>query len=82
MRSGYRTQSADTSTEAERLLIERYRSMSAADKIRLVRELCRSSQELALAGARKRHPEADEAELRMRVASMRLPAWAMKVLFG
>ncbi len=80
--SGYRTQARDTSVEAERLLIERYRAMKPADKIDLVRRLSRASQELARAGARMRHPEADERELRMRVASTRLPAWVMRQVFG
>jgi hypothetical protein len=80
--SGYRTQASDTSRDAERILIERYRSMAPIDKIRIVRELSRASQALALAGARRRHPEADEHELRMRVASTRLPASVMSTVFG
>jgi len=33
--SRYRTQSPDTRVEAERVLVERYREMSPADKLRL-----------------------------------------------
>jgi hypothetical protein len=80
--SAYRTQARDTSLEAERILIGRYRSMSPADKIRIVRDLSRVSQELALAGLRDRYPDADDHELRMRLASTRLPASTMRQVFG
>jgi hypothetical protein len=80
--SGYMTQSSDTSLEAERWLIERYRAMTPAQKIHMFRELSRASQELALAGIRERHPDAGDDELRMRVASTRLPASIMSTVFG
>jgi hypothetical protein len=56
--------------------------MDPAEKILLFRELSRASQELALAGARARHPEADDDELRLRLASTRLPAVVMSRVFG
>jgi hypothetical protein len=79
---GYRTQARDTSLEAERFLIERYRSMSPVEKIAIVRELSRASQSLALAGLRRRYPDADDRELKMRLASTRLPASVMQQVFG
>jgi hypothetical protein len=80
--STYRTQARDTSLEAERILIGRYRSMSPAEKIGIVRDLSRTSQELALAGIRRRYPDANDHELRMRLASTRLPASVMRQVFG
>ena len=68
MKPSYRTQSADTSVEAERALFERLRRLKPREKADLLRALNRSARELALAGLRSRHPEADEAELRMRLA--------------
>ena len=78
----YRTQASDTSLEVEAILIERYRGMGAVEKVLMMRELSRASQELALAGARLRHPEADADELRLRVASTRFPASTMLRVFG
>ncbi|HKE14320.1 MAG TPA: hypothetical protein VKB80_05635 [Kofleriaceae bacterium] len=80
--SAYRTQARDTSLEAERILIARYRSMSPAEKIVIVRDLSRMTQQLALAGLRRRYPDADDHELRMRLASARLPASVMRQVFG
>jgi hypothetical protein len=79
---GYRTQASDTTLEAERVLIERYRAMSPADKLSIVRALCRATDELALVGARLRHPGASARELRLHAASTRLPAEAMRAAFG
>jgi len=68
MKPSYRTQSADTSVDAERALFERLRGLKPREKADLLRALNRSARELALAGLRSRHPEADEAELRVRLA--------------
>jgi hypothetical protein len=78
----YKTQARDTSPETERLLIQRYRAMSPAEKVGIVRELSRASQALALTGLRRRHPSADDHELRMRLASTRLPDSVMREVFG
>lgn len=78
----YKTQSRDTDPAVERLLVERYRGMSAAEKIRLFRELSRASQELALAGIRRRYPDADDSELRMRAAATRLDERTMREVLG
>jgi len=78
--SGYRTQSEDTSPEADRLSFDLYRRMSAAEKLGLVAALCRQGDQLALAGLRLRHPGASEAELRHRLAALRLgPELACRV---
>jgi hypothetical protein len=68
LEGSYRTQSADTSVEAEKMLFERLRELRPWEKAEILRALNRSARELALAGLRARHPDADEAELRMRLA--------------
>ena len=80
--SDYKPQSADTSIEIEGILLERYRAMAPAEKVHIFRELCRVSQELALAGLRLRHPAAGPEELRMRLAATRLPTSIMEQVFG
>jgi hypothetical protein len=80
--SGYRTQAPDTSIEAEAFLIEVYRRMTPAEKIDIVRALTQVANELALAGARLRHPAANDEELRLRVAACRLSPEIMAAAFG
>ncbi len=80
--SHYRTQSRDTSREAEEVLMEGYRRMEPWEKIQLVCDLSAASQELALSGIRMRYPDADEDELRMRLASLRLSPTEMREAFG
>ncbi len=65
-------QSLDTAPEIEQRQIEAWRAMTPAAKLRLVSELVRASEELALAGVRLRHPSADEREQRLRLAALRL----------
>ncbi|WP_428263644.1 hypothetical protein [Haliangium sp.] len=81
-RRGYKTQSPDTSEEAERLLFERYRTMEPWEKAQLAAELSRAVDQLALAGLRLRHPDADERELRMRLAATRIDRETMIQAFG
>ena len=78
----YTTQSEDTSEDVERILIARYRNMASWEKLAITCELWRGSQQLALAGLRIRHPVADSEELRMRLASLRLPPDVMQRAFG
>lgn len=78
----YRTQSPDTSVEAERILVHRYRMMSPDDKLRMVRQLSRTSQELALAGLRRRYPQASARDLSLRLAATRLDAKTLRDAFG
>lgn len=81
-RPGYRTQSPDTSPEAERLLIEWSRRASPAEKLALVLRLNARARALQLAGIRARHPNADERELKMRLASLWLDRKTMIAMFG
>ena len=72
----------DTHPEIEKRLIEGMRKMSSAEKFRRIEELNATLELLALADVKKRHPDADEWECRLRVASRRLPAEMMKKAFG
>jgi hypothetical protein len=63
---------SDTSPEIERLQIERWRAMSAADKAALVSGLTAASYKLALAGVRRRHPDASPREHFLRLAVISL----------
>ncbi len=80
--SQYRTQSPDTSFDAERFLVRKYRAMSPADKLRIFRQLSQTAQALALAGLRRRHPEASPRELQLRLAAMRLDKETLHTVFG
>ncbi len=73
---------SDTHPEIEKRLIDGLRRMSVAEKFRKIEELNASLEILALADVRKRHPDADEYECRLRVASRRIPADLMKKAFG
>jgi hypothetical protein len=62
----------DTAAEAGRLQIDAWRAMSLEDKAALVAGLCRSTRALALAGVRRRHPDASERECFLRLAALTL----------
>jgi hypothetical protein len=56
--------------------------MSPADKLRIFRQLSRSTQELALAGIRRRYPQASPRELQLRLARTRLDGDTLRAAFG
>lgn len=62
----------DTHPEVRRRQIARWRSMEPWEKARLLTEACRGLHELQMAGLRRRFPEADEEELRLRAVVARL----------
>ena len=72
----------DTAPEAHRVLVEGYRLMSPAQKMRRMESLNHGVQQLALARIRAQHPDADEEELKLRLASLWLPADLMRSAFG
>jgi hypothetical protein len=74
--------SPDTHPDVEKLLIEVYRRVPASEKVQRVRELNRLIQNLALADIRRRHPEADERECALRLASRWLSAELMRRAYG
>lgn len=72
----------DTRPAAEKKMIELLRQMTPTAKIERVRSLNQMLELLALADIRRRHPEADERECFLRVASRRLPADIMRKVYG
>jgi hypothetical protein len=72
----------DMDPEAERILIEGYRRMSAAAKLRLVCELTERERSLALADIRRRYPDASPRECQLRMASRWNDADLMRKAFG
>lgn len=72
----------DTHPKIEAFLIEGYRKMSPSQKLERVRALTRAVQELALLDVRRRHPDADEREQELRVASRWIEPELMVRAFG
>ena len=72
----------DTSPDIEAMLIEAYRRMSVAEKIECVAQMNRALWELGLMDVRRRHPEADEREQVLRVASRWIEPDLMLAAFG
>jgi hypothetical protein len=60
--------SLDTSAEAERVQVEKWRAMSPAQRLGLALSLSQSVRALAIAGIRQRHPEASPREQLLRLA--------------
>jgi len=69
--SGYRTQSPDTSREAEEFQFEGYRKMESWQKLAIIDDLNKMVEGLARVGIRERHPDATEEEVRLRLAALR-----------
>jgi hypothetical protein len=78
----YRPQSPDTSVAADRILFEHYRELGLEGRVALVFELNRRADEAALVGIRERHPDADDQELRLRLAALKYPRELMIRAFG
>jgi hypothetical protein len=74
--------SADTTPEADAIRFERYARMPPAEKAHRVVELTQTACTLALAGLRVRYPAADEAELLLRLAVLRLGAETVSRAYG
>lgn len=73
---------ADTAPDTDAVRFERYARMSPADKLARVVDLTRAACTLALAGLRARHPGADERELLLRLAVLRLGAETVHRAYG
>lgn len=65
-----RTQSPDTSPEAERVLIELLRKAPAWRKLRMVEDTNLSVKQLLMIGLRSRFPQDSPAMLRRRLADL------------
>jgi hypothetical protein len=63
---------ADTTPEVWARQFELYRRMTPAERARLCRDTTLAANALALAGLRQRHPHADDRELLLRLAALRL----------
>lgn len=75
-----RTQSPDTSPEAEQVLIGLLRQAPAWRRLQLTDRLSATIRGLCIAGVRSRHPGAGEAEVRRRFADIHLgPELAARV---
>ncbi len=72
----------DTDPRIEAMLIEGYRRISPSQKLERVRALTRAVQELAIMDIRRRHPEADEREQMLRLASRWIEPELMIRAFG
>jgi len=55
--------------------------MSPHEKLRIFRQLSRTTQELALAGIRRRFPTASTRELQLRLAATRLDREILRAAF-
>ena len=72
----------DTHPKAEELQLDIYRRMPVWRKLELVEDSMRSAEILAIAGLRRRHPEAGEAELRRRLMDLVLGSEIASRAFG
>ncbi len=77
-----RTQSDDTSPEAERVLIDRYRRLDLHARLRLAFDQQEVSDAFALCGIRMRHPQADEREQKLRLAALKIERELMLRAYG
>jgi hypothetical protein len=72
----------DTSPTIEKYLIEGYRRMPPAEKLRRVDEMTKAVQQMALARIRQQYGDIPEREQRLRLASLWLDRETMIKGFG
>jgi hypothetical protein len=77
-----RTQSPDTSPEAERVLMELLRQAPAWRKLGMVEDTNRSVKDLLMTGLRHRFPEDSQGVLRRRLADLWLGPELRAVAYG
>ena len=73
---------SDTAPQVEELQIQLMRDLPAWRKLRMLSELNDSAHVMALAGLRRRHPQAQEPELRRRLADLLLGADLARQVYG
>ncbi len=73
---------SDTSADADAVQLELLRRMSPAEKLRLMTELTWAAEQVALAELRRRHPEASDEELFLRLAVRRLGRDVVRAVYG
>lgn len=76
------TLSSDTHPKMEALQIKLWRQASPARKMQMLAQLNASAHTLALTGLRARYPQASEAELRRRLASLVLGEETARKVYG
>ena len=74
--------SADTPPEIEKLLIEGYRRMPEWRKLHCIAELNAGMRAMQLEEIRRRHPQADARELKLRLAALWIEPELMRAAFG
>lgn len=74
--------SEDTPPDIERIIIEGYRRMSAAEKLAIMQDLINSAHLMAHSEIKRQHPQASERELQLRLASRRIEPELMRKAFG
>jgi len=72
----------DTSPEGRRFMIEAYRRMTPTQKLGRVFDLYEFAMGLARADVRRRYPDADDREVRLRAASRFIDPDLMRKAFG
>lgn len=71
----------DTHPEAEKVYIELIRKFSISEKLAMVREITFACQQMALTGIKKRYPDANEEEMRLRLGALWLKKEFMSKVF-
>lgn len=73
---------SDTHPDMERLQLELMRRAPAWRKAQMLGEMYAAMKQLALSGLRSRYPNANEIELRRRLADLLLPAELAERAYG
>jgi hypothetical protein len=73
---------SDTQPAAEKVQIEILRSMSAAERFRVLNDLIVTGRILSLSGLQARFPKAGPAELRRRLATLLLGSELATAVYG
>lgn len=73
---------ADTPPDVEEILLEGYRRMPPAEKLRRVFELNRATDAMAAARIRAQYGGISERELRLRLAALKIDRETMIAAFG
>lgn len=72
----------DTHPEIEKIMVEKLRKWTAAEKLIQVASLIQAADQMALVGLRKRYPNATERELQLRLAALKLDRETMIKVFN
>ncbi len=73
---------SDTSPKASQVYFKRLAAMSPAERLRLGTALWEAARSLQWAAARRKHPNADEAEIAFQVAVTRFGAELARAAYG